>query len=508
MSKKLLRLHTTDFESIFDCVFNEELKINPYSEIALHSASFPVSNRFLNIDSTNDELTFQVQNTGPNNVHTIQIQHGTYSKHNASHLLEAITNAMNQDLDINLSKEHGTEISINLNNDTRISIEFGYANQLVISSSLRDQNSFYFQTTRVSIGSRGNDIKLIQNADQSQDNDKGYIVGEVPFTRGCGNIIFDLHTYKAGDGNAGDNAITFGLIPQSLFDIYKDVFPGDAVPADVSTDKWKFGLPLTKVGGASGLTEGSKVSMDLSKGKISFREYKTDDSVRLLSEVEFDYEDLGTQLYYPALILHHEPQYLKIKNLKYTPTPFNLPPTIENLDPLIETTALGVAPKPFGHRPSVYNFIFPALSVRDYLGFSESNLNPLLGTSRDRAGSDAFQGQTHFTNMVSSDNYLIEMLNIKLDSYDSFSPNNQGGGRKNILAPIPISEQIIDNQTGLVQYEPNSFNFISINNEYALNLRNIRMRIIDFQHQTVLNNGFQSVNIIIRDTDKTKEAMK
>ena len=507
MSKKLLRLHTTDFNSIFDCVFNEEVKINPYSEIALHSASFPVANRFLTVDSTNDEITFQVQNTGPNNVHTVHITHDTYTKHNASHLLEAITNAMNGDLDINLTKEHGTEISVNLNTDTRISFEFGFERQLVISSSAQDQTNFYHNVTNVSIGSRKNAIKLTSGAAQSQDNDKGYIVGEVPFTRGCGNIVFDLSTYQAGDGNAGDQAITFGLVPKALFDIYKDVFPGDVVnPTTVSIDKWKYAIPLSKVGGASGLTEGSQISMDLSKGKITFREYKADNSIRTLGEVEYDTSNLDTELLYPAVILHHEPQYLVIKNLKYSPSPFNMPDSVRN-EADIEEIIVGAAPKSV-RRATIYNVTFPAISLRDYLGFSESLLNPLSRAAIDLSGPRAFQGQTHFTNMVSSDNYLIEMLNIKLDSYDSFSPTNVGGGRKNILAPIPISEQIIDNQTGLVQYEPNNFNFISINNEFALNLRNIRMRIIDFQHQPILNNGFQSVNIIIRDTEKTKEAMK
>ena len=505
MSKKLLRLHTTDFNSIFDCVFNEEIKINPYSEIALHSASFPLANRFINIDASNDQLTFQVQNGVS---HTINITHGTYTKFNATRLLEQITDKMNQDLLITNSKEHGTEISANVNNDTRVSFDFGYANQLVISSAARDQNSFYAATPAVTIGSRGNDIKLAGTGDQSVNNDKGYIVGEVPFTRGCGNIIFDLHTYSAGDGAAGTNAFTMGLIPKSLFDIYKGEFPSTiADPTQVATTLWKFGRPFSSHGGGDGLTEGSKISMDLSNGKISFNEYTAGGAVRELFAVDFDYDDLAETDYYPAIILHTEPQYLKIRNLKYTPTPFSLPPTIENLDPLIETSAFGAAPRPFGLRPTIYNLTFPANSLRDFLGFDLLNLNPLSNATDDRAGERAFRAIQHFQSVVSSDNYMIEMLNIKLDSYDSFTINNAGGGRKSILAPIPVSEQVIDNQTGLVQYEPNTYNFISINNEYALNLRNIRMRIIDFQHAPVLNSGFQSVNIIIRDTEETRKAM-
>jgi hypothetical protein len=504
MSKKLLRLHTTDFNSIFDCVFNEEIKINPYSEIALHSASFPLANRFINIDASNDQLTFQVQNGA---AHTINITHGTYTKFNATRLLEQITNKMNQDLLITTGKEHGTEISANVNNDTRVSFDFGYANQVVISSAANDQNSFYAATPAVTIGTRGNDIKLTGTGDQSVNNDKGYIVGEVPFTRGCGNIIFDLHTYQGAA--PGTNAFTMGLIPKSLFDIYKGEFPNTiADPTQVATALWKFGRPFTNQGGGDGLTQGSKISMDLSNGKISFNEYTAGGAVRELFAIDFDYDGLAETDYYPAIILHVEPQYLKIKNLKYTPTPFSLPPTIENTDPLIETSAFGAAPRPSGRVATIYKITFPANSFRDFLGFDTSILNVLENATRDRAGDNAFRAIQHFQSVVSSDNYMIEMLNIKLDSYDSFTINNAGGGRKSILAPIPVSEQVIDNQTGLVQYEPNTYNFISINNEYALNLRNIRMRIIDFQHAPVLNSGFQSVNIIIRDTEETKRAAK
>ena len=91
------------------------------------------------------------------------------------------------------------------------------------------------------------------------------------------------------------------------------------------------------------------------------------------------------------------------------------------------------------------------------------------------------------------------MLNIKLDSYDSFTPDNVGGGRKNILAPIPISEQIIDNQTGLVQYQPNEMLFISLNNEFKFDIRQLRLRVVDTQYNEVNNAGFSSLNLVIRD---------
>ena len=40
---------------------------------------------------------------------------------------------------------------------------------------------------------------------------------------------------------------------------------------------------------------------------------------------------------------------------------------------------------------------------------------------------------------------------------------------------------------------------ISLNNEHDMRLRNIRARLIDFQHQSVFNSSFISLTIIIRD---------
>ncbi len=83
-----------------------------------------------------------------------------------------------------------------------------------------------------------------------------------------------------------------------------------------------------------------------------------------------------------------------------------------------------------------------------------------------------FQANRNLKNVVVSDSYLIELLNLPLDSYDSLT-----NGRKNILASIPISERILTN-TGIIQYEPNTLFFIDLKNDFPLTLRNIRARIV------------------------------
>ena len=85
-----------------------------------------------------------------------------------------------------------------------------------------------------------------------------------------------------------------------------------------------------------------------------------------------------------------------------------------------------------------------------------------------------------------SDNFIIESMNIPLDSYDASAveyganpavPNpitEMAGRRKNILMTIPVN----DNDSGLVEYESSTPIFVDLDNANELNLKNINLRIL------------------------------
>ena len=493
MSKKLIRCHTTDPKSIFDCVFNEPIEVSPYSEIALQSASFSLANQFLVVDATNDELTFQVQNGAP---HTVRITNDTYTKHNATKMLEALSKTMNKSLDISTSKEHGSEIAVLATSDGRVQFDMKYGQQNVVSSRATDQPMF-FKSATLTVGSRGNNINLTDDADlqTNGDVDGNFIVGTVPFTKGCGNFVFRLTTYVAA-GQTIKGAM--GLVDKDVYDKYK-AGGGGVTLADF---KYVFQIPAsgqTDPNFGKSITLNSQISMELTQGFLRFREYKADNSEQdiatFATPLVDEYYDLDL---YPVLILNGEKANFKIKDLKYTPTPFVSSPTLVNVDFDGTHDLTTTLPRPFGARPTIYNLTFGSVTLRDYLGFSQLIQNPLQTVSNGRN----FTANSLFANISSADNYLVEMLNMKLDSYDSFTRDNIGGGRKNILAPIPISERVIDSQTGLVQYQPPEMLFISLNNEFKFDIRQLRMRIVDTQYAEVNNAGFSSLNIVIRDAPK------
>ena len=73
-------------------------------------------------------------------------------------------------------------------------------------------------------------------------------------------------------------------------------------------------------------------------------------------------------------------------------------------------------------------------------------------------------------------NYLVELLNIEIESYDSLH-----GGRRNILKVIPVPNV---NNT-LVNYEANNITFLDVKNALPRTLRNIKARILDDDLQAV-----------------------
>jgi hypothetical protein len=94
-----------------------------------------------------------------------------------------------------------------------------------------------------------------------------------------------------------------------------------------------------------------------------------------------------------------------------------------------------------------------------------------------------------------SQNYLVELLNLPLNSYDSF-PSKRG--RANILAVIPENEHESGNVENVLMYEPNEMTYISLTNKSELSLRNIRARIIFPDYTPIETIGLTTVVLHLR----------
>ena len=102
--------------------------------------------------------------------------------------------------------------------------------------------------------------------------------------------------------------------------------------------------------------------------------------------------------------------------------------------------------------------------------------------------------------ILTSNIYLVEMLNMKLDSYDNYSDNTSKSkrGRSNILAVINSNEFNTGNIDRVLLYEPNDPIYISLLNANELSLRNIRARLVNLDYSPVRTFGISTLTIHLR----------
>ena len=353
-----------------------------------------------------------------------------------------------------------------------------YAQQLQISSNVDDVPNYEsYGVTALSRAAANNFKREIG----SSNDFSSYAFGLIPFTKGCGNI--HVIASKLITGSPTTNSGVIGLT-QNLEAMRNNT------PITVADLDYFYEIP--NFGGE--INEGDRITINLSNGKIQAIRYRGGGRV-ILKEEDYDYTNFGSRKYYPVIVMNSNQDNFRLNKVRWSPEPHETPPSTK-FEVLTEA-AFGAVPQP-RFIATVYNFIFPTVEMGEFFGYDFQNQNLLSVTDLEKI----FTAQRGFSNVISGDNYIIELLNMKIDSYDSFNRNGSGGGRRNILASIPVNERILDAQSNLLQYEPNELSFISMNNEYLLRLRNIKARIVNQEFGTVFNAGTISVNILIRDDPK------
>lgn len=122
----------------------------------------------------------------------------------------------------------------------------------------------------------------------------------------------------------------------------------------------------------------------------------------------------------------------------------------------------------------------PALSR--FLGFARPDMT--------MNGRDAlFVAESAFSALTIADAFIVELLNVPLDSYDAVQ-----AGRRSILKVVPVSD--VSSATGVL-YEASNLTYIDTKNAQPLNLRTIRARVLDTHLQPLTVSGQSSITILI-----------
>ena len=522
---RLIRLTTQDNRGIFDNDFNSDILIKKGQQIGLQSASFHENVGQIIINPLNSDLTFEFDNN-----HTplsIVLDAQTYNSENHEDLLDDISNKLNNAL---VSPSAPSTISKRLliglvfkaelrNNRT----EIGYRRSNYISSRKRVEAEEAHFRGMESDASSGFTYRSQASANVINDEVKYY--SDVPWSPLGGGCVFRTKIIFYVDTGTGleDNGITFGLSeinpndwapdtnmsPEAKTYYIKFVREGTAYKTKIKggTETATGTLPNKCSGENPNTTENDYLEWRVNAGRLQgvlYRGAPHNDLVVLVDEAF----PTGTYLY-PFVTMQGGAVNVRMDSLNHSIDPYDdnsvsLNSTFDDDDDTNGGTSLTSNP-PIGGSTSSRSVdntnITMSADLSEFIGFdgvtnilfrnNGQSLNPssdpnLIGSAL------VFTADHIFTGTLSNVNYLVELRNIQIESY-----NSESGNRENIIASI---NRHSGPAQGIIEYESNYPYFINIK-ENSL-IRNLRARILRIDGSELDLIGVSVINLLIKDRDE------
>ena len=464
---KIVRLTTTDNNALFDNEFQSGLTLNPNSKISLQNLVCESVNNTLTINEGNDTIKYQIKD---NDINEIKLTHGNFSKSNVKDLFSDIQKKLNANLQ-NIANELGIEWKVGENQDQKVSIEYKRGTY----SNFKDNWVLNNTTT----GS--NNFRSTSSNDTNTNENNMYLTKRM--CRGSGIFRAKIDTLLDSGTGDGRQGFVIALVKnnpdgKTIIQDSEIIFGLHARTATVAYSKIVNGVKTTI---ATNPTLNDIMELGIEEGKLVCRIYNTT-TPNYPGTVLFEenYDNLTS--YYPVLIFNGRETNAIAKPVAFIESPFQ-PTTIE--DNLIED--LGIVTIPTPSPQASKNFLeFEGVSLSRFLGFNNLRI-PVSGTIFKNEVE--YIANNNFEPTDISDTFLIEALNLKLDSYDGFSSE-----RRNILSVIPASDE-----TNRILYDSSYPVFIDLNNRNNIELRNLRFRLLKNDLSPITIRGLAIMTILIQD---------
>lgn len=460
---RLIRLTTDDDNGYFSNDFKEDIIIKPYSKMALYNLSAEIRTSTFELTAANNAIEYQLSALAP--IRKINLTPDiVYNGNNINDLFYDMTIKLNEKMEINRGSEYGRQWKVDLF-DKKVRI------RSLLSPSSEYNGIFSSQNVQSLSGG-----EYRRNGGVVGDYDS-FIYWNRPLSKGTTafkyrfktepiseGILFGVSESPFEDGTAliQESKIKHGLLVNDLlnYEIYQDGIKGppQSFPIGFAIDT------------------NDEMFFEISEGKINFHLYKSDNTDIILASYPYTNNNL-----YPFIVLvgDFETDNVSINNLRVTLDPYLLTTTEESL-----TDNLLSSPNQSNVNSRMY-FQFTSLLFAQFLGFDNVRY-PVSGTVLTK--DLIFSADNQFNPSDLSESYIVELLNINLQSYDSAIKQ-----RRNILNTIVNTTENNDRIT----YESNYPLYIDMNNAQPLTLRNIRARILKEDGSNITIDGFAQMTVLI-----------
>tara|TARA_R110002012_G_scaffold251619_1_gene429601 strand:- start:856 stop:2439 length:1584 start_codon:yes stop_codon:yes gene_type:complete len=520
---KLLRTTTTDKTGVFKTYLNQDLVLPPDSQIALGQLSAALERDELTIDGSNDLFRFSLVDSGV--YRDVYMPHGSYGVSNSSELLTTLEAKINQSLatvDVNTDKisnpsNIGKQGRVIRGNNGKISIDFfqSQSSPYNVEQALNAYNANSGAGNVPQVVFTGTHPNILMKSSASTGTDTGFkhsTFHNHPICKGCGvhrvrikklqgtaadqaGFTIGLtktnpQTYLKGSGSREMNItdINYGISCLNPFgaDVYQIIEEGSASNTTVT--------PKNPKDGTSGTSENDVVSIEVVGGAIRLVVYQengtNEPDVQLLGEIPYN----GTDEYWATTTIHGN-NTMALGDLRFTPEPFRVhkqtAPSLAGFDSEYIGGLLGSSTPASQTTPLLKcKILFPDRFVSNWFGYEDLQyqVKAIKKPSNINNGV-SFPADNIFKPQIPNDTYILELLNLQLESYDTFQ-----GQRKNILGIIPYDEE----STEQITYNASNLVFLDLNNKQSINLTSLNMRLVRSDYSTPDLTGQTSAVIYFR----------
>lgn len=499
---KLVRMVSNDPNGFFESQFNTNIVLQPNSKIGLlsFSGSLTPVEAFLDLNL----VSFYGYNDPTDDTAVARINNGLYNAANYNELLQHLEDELNKVTILEDGNDHlevlGGQFSVRIDN-AKPTIEWKLAyNTIDLTSHFINNNISYTKGTRL--------INATDLANSTNSLTKSNSLGRynTALATGYFNVKINKLVIDAGApvGQVQSNGFLIGFSKRDLRDVSPLNFDESMIDYSIgvgSSDGANYTIyrrekgTITDLGQApnyagEGNATNSEILIYRNANAIEIS-YTTAAGVRTpLHEydIEHDYSE-----YYPFLIFHSGQAYIKLEFEGATLDPYNLPLTSQEtsntafINPVMEGTQL--AP--------LYKFdLSLAAGFCDFFGFTSPSTHIYQQTSQERTantgtnrGSFKIQANRDFRPALGATSYILEILNINLESYDSSQKQ-----RKNILSSLIIN----DAMDGLTK-DDGGVIFMSMGNKERVDLRNIKLRLVNQNYEPVTTVGTNVATLLFDD---------
>jgi hypothetical protein len=475
---KLVRLASQDTTGLFNNLFNDDVTLKKDSKVALHSMTCEISSEQVTIDALNDTLYSKY--TDSSAFKECHLEHGTYNATNFPDLLNDVTFKLN---------------SSSLNNATDIGKQW---NASIVKSTkkidLVCKYGTYITPDDPGCTALVGSVNVSQVIAKTYARDGGtpttddaYMWFKAPNCKGSSNFASSIQqTTKTGYVMSylaeAPNATTGVIDPATI--LYGIRHSGTIAASGVQTDPiphYKFIIKGVESTHPTYFPEvGDYITLGTGRGKIIGYVVRGNATLTLFTESYDHTTDL-----FPVLIFNGDND-SRAKDIRFNSDPFYTGSTLETAPEYVDPDGLS-APPP--GKPS------STASIKS-IKFGDIDLAIIMGYNKTEYSSEPTTTETHFTSDKTfsmsdlADSFVVELINIPLDSYDGLTSQ-----RRNILHTIVQTDTIRERLTYTAPYPL----YIDLKNANNILLRNIQARILREDLSAVNISGFSQITLLISE---------